>query len=137
MNSIMKGQSIDALQLRKRMGRDRWHAPEPWGPTGWMMISKPDPEEPKLSSVIVSFIIDTIGARGGDWVHASRTGPGRLPTYAEMCELHKVIWGDHGYSYEMHVPTDQHVNFHQYALHTWGRADGSPILPEFGLLGMV
>jgi hypothetical protein len=96
--------------------------PEVWdvrahGPDGWSFTS-PD----RHASVIVSCA--DFGA--GEIVHASvaRDTP---PSYADLVALHRAVWGDTGYSYQMFVPTKYHVNIHPNCLHLWGRLDGQPI----------
>jgi len=42
-----------------------------------------------------------------------------------------------GYAYQVFAPPSQHVNIHPYALHLWGKVDGSPTLPEFGKYGTI
>ncbi|TQK29408.1 hypothetical protein [Arthrobacter sp. SLBN-53] len=59
-----------------------------------------------------------------------------MPTYDELGRLHRAAFGD-GYAYQVFAPAAQHVNIHQNALHLWGRADGPPCLPEFGLFGTI
>lgn len=114
--------TVNGLRLRQVLGRDQWLPPEPFGPDGWMMLSREGD-----ASVIVSAWTDDNGTR---WIHASRTGPGRLPTYDELMDLHRAVWPT-GYSYQVQAPADRHVNIHPHALHLWGRADGAPVLPEF------
>jgi len=119
---------IDILAIRRDLGRDEWQSPEPYGPDGWTMLAFDG-----RSSIVISY------AEDGDtaWIHASRTADGRVPTYEEMCILHLAVWGYHGYAYQVHPPAAQHVNIHEYALHLWGRADGKPVLPEFGRFGTI
>lgn len=119
---------IDILKVRLILGRDRWQPPVPHGSDGWKMLSLTG----RCSVVISCAQID-----GAEWVHASMTGPDRVPTYEEMQLLHRAVWGRRGYSYEVHAPEAQHVNIHSNALHLWGRLDGAPVLPEFGLLGTI
>lgn len=118
---------INAIGIRRQLDRDIWSPPAPYGPDGWYF------EHRDGSTLIVSYA----ESDGVAWIHASRTGPGRIPTYEEMIELHRAVWGDHGYSYQIQAPRDQHVNIHPYALHLWGRADGKPVLPEFGKFGSI
>lgn len=121
---------IDILNIRHVLGRDEWETPIPHGPDGWMMLAGD-----RRSSVIVSYA--DLPDRAG-WIHASRTGPDRVPTYEEMMQLHRAVWGDHGYSYQVQAPVAQHIIIHPFALHLWGRADGAPVLPEFGkILGSI
>lgn len=121
--------TIDILRIRRYLGRKIWQPPRPHGPDGWTLLNYDG-----RSSIIVT------AADWGDgtvWVHASRTGPDRIPTYDELQELHRAVWGEGGYSYQVQAPAAQHVNIHPYALHLWGRSDGAPVLPEFGALGSI
>lgn len=98
------------------MGRDDWHAPTPFGPAGWKMVRKD-----RTGSIIVTEGED-------EWIHASIAWTDRLPTYEELGQLHRAVWGD-GFAYQQFVPSEFHVNIHAYALHLWGRADGAPCMP--------
>lgn len=120
--------TVNGLHLRRALGRDKWGPPIPHGPDGLKLLHVDG-----MSSVVVS----TASFDGVEWTHASMTGPERVPTYEELCQLHRAVWGESGYSYQIQVPADQHVNIHPYALHMWGRADGSPVLPEFGKYGTI
>lgn len=70
------------------------------------------------------------------WVHASISSPKRMPTYNDLDSLHRAVFGE-GYAYQVFVGGDKHVNLHPYCLHLWGRADGTPALPDFGQFGMI
>lgn len=119
---------IDILAVRRKLGRNWWGVPRPHGSDGWSLLH---------SNGIQSIVITCASRDGIEWIHASMTGINDTPSYAKMCELHRAVWGDRGYSYEIHPPRSQHVNIHPYALHLWGRADGRPVLPEFGTLGTI
>lgn len=115
--------TVDALKLRKVMGRHLWGVPEPFGPDGWRMIHV---------SGDGSVIVTTADRDDGSvWTHASIAYPHRLPSYAELGTLKLAVWGGSGYAYQVFTPTTRHVNIHNYALHLYGKADGSPALPEF------
>ena len=118
--------SIDALRIRRVMGREEWLAPEPFGPDGWSLISRDN---------TASIIVTAASIDGAEWVHASMTRPNEIPSYEDMCRLHRAVFD--GYAYEVHAPASQHVNIHAHALHLWGRRDGAPVLPEFGLAGSI
>lgn len=84
------------------------------------------------TSVIVSAVLfDDV-----DYVHASVADQDQMPTYDDLCLLHRAVFGD-GYAYQVFAPREQHVNIHQYALHLWGRADGALVLPEFRSDGTI
>lgn len=125
--------SIPILKIRKALGRADWRTPEPHGPDGWRLVH----QDGTCSIIISAADWHLPGGPLTDWIHASRTGPGRPPTWAELQELHVAVWGGTGYSYQVHPPADQHVNIHPDALHLWGRADGKPVLPEFGKAGTI
>lgn len=122
---------INIGQVRRSMGgRDLWYPPTPHGPDGWRLTSR-------AGLPFRSVLVSCANFEGVEWIHASIACEERLPNYSEMYDLHRGVWGDDGYSYEIHPPKDQHVNIHQNALHLWGRADGKPVLPEFGKFGTI
>lgn len=67
---------------------------------------------------------------GSEWVHASMSRVGRLPTYEDMKLVHQAVWPD-GHAYQLFVPPAEHYNYHPFALHLWGRPDGARVLPDF------
>lgn len=119
--------SIDALKIRKMLGRDEWRVPQQHGPDGWSFVRCTAD-----ASVIVS------AARHGndEWLHASIACTDRMPSYDDLVLLHNAVFGER-FAYQVFAPSTQHVNIHQYALHLWGRLDGKPVLPEFGLYGTI
>ena len=119
--------SIDALRLRRVMGRGSWPIPPAeFGPDGWQMAN------PQGSSVIVTCSDQPDGL---DWVHASIAHLDRMPRYDELARLHRGVFN--GPAYQVFVPRAEHINIHEYALHLWGRLDGKPALPDFGRLGTI
>jgi hypothetical protein len=109
------------------LGRDDWLAPVEFGPDGWSFT-----HARSEGSVIVS-VADFNGA---DWVHASIARTGQMPTYDDLCKLHRAVFGT-GYAYQVFAPPADHINIHEYALHLWGRADGAAALPNFGVSGSI
>lgn len=69
---------------------------------------------------------------GVDWVHASIAYTDHMPTYEDLCLLHRVVFAA-GWAYQVFAPPTHHVNIHQHALHLFGRLDGAPALPDFTL----
>lgn len=69
---------------------------------------------------------------GVEWIHASIAFADRDPTYEELTVLHRGVFGRRRWAYQVFAPTARHVNIHEHALHLWGRADGTPVLPDFG-----
>jgi hypothetical protein len=124
--------TIPALDIRRRLGRDQWHVPRPFGPDGWMFDHKtrrgrvivtasPAPDEPDGSP---------------DWWHASIAWADAMPGYQDLADLHRAVWPN-GWSYQLFAPPESHVNIHAHALHLWGRPDGSAQLPNFGIYGTI
>lgn len=123
--------SFNILAIRRTLGLDRFLPPEEFGPDGWRLVGTE-----RTESVILSAF--RLADDDTDWIHASWAGPGRVPSYEEMILLHRAVWGDTGYSYQVQAPVAQHINIHPNALHIWGRRDGKSILPEFGsILGSI
>ena len=122
---------IDALRLRAVMGKDYWMAPRPYGPDGWHMRSIDLIER---ASVVVTAADHDDGAW---WVHASIARES-MPTYEDLKRLHRAAYGD-GWAMQVFVPSDEHVDIHEFALHLWGRLDGKrpACLPDFGYLGSI
>ena len=83
-----------------------------------------------------SIIVTRADHGEGDIVHASVAHPKVDPTYAELAWLHDIVFGD-GWAYQCFAPSTLHVNIHEHALHLWGRDDGEPMLPNFGILGTI
>lgn len=119
----------DAIYQRLTRSHLGWRTPEPFGPTG--------------------YVYDTFG-RGGRvivtdsplpgseevWRHASISWAHEMPKYAHLTMLHRAVWPN-GWAYQVFAPPSDHINIHPYALHLWGRPDGSPVLPNFGALGTI
>lgn len=130
--------SINPLAIRKRLGKDRWGVPIPFGEDGWKFDNVPLPPTKMHGRVIVTCSdFTSIGEPAGlEYVHASISWRERMPSYYELTALHKAVWPD-GYAYQVFAPPADHVNIAQYALHLWGRLDGKPLLPEFGKFGTI
>ncbi|QHB37183.1 hypothetical protein QDA03_gp58 [Microbacterium phage Terij] len=121
--------SIPAGHLRRTWGRDLWFPPEPFGGDGWRMYSKNG-----RSSVIVTV---AVWEDGEQWVHASIAHEDRLPSYADLVVLHRSVWGETGYAFQVFAPPSDHVNIHANALHLWGRLDGERTHPDFAKHGTI
>ena len=117
--------SIDILKIRRRLGRDIWMPPTEFGPDGWRMVTRHGYE---------SCIVTAANHDGVEYVHASIANAHQMPLYEDLVELHYAVWGDNGYAYQVFAPRAAHVNIHEHALHLWGRLDGAPVLPEFGMM---
>jgi hypothetical protein len=126
--------TVDALRLRKIMGRRDWHVPILYGDAGhaghgWAMRHR---------NGTTNIIVSRAHWPGEDveWIHASISHTNHMPSYDELAQLHRAVFGE-AWAYQMFAPTNDHVNIHAHALHLWGRADGQPVTPNFGMLGSI
>lgn len=120
--------TVDALRLRRIMGRHEWSVPDRFGPDGWALTHKGDDGQ---------IIVTAAEWDGVEWVHASMTRRDRVPSYEDLCRLHQAAFRAGGFAYHVFAPPSEHINIHEYALHLWGRADGAPALPDFGMGGTI
>lgn len=120
--------AIDPLRLRRELGREKWGVPRPWG-NGWALVARDDD-----ASVVVT---EGEWDDGVIWRHASIAHTSRMPTYDELTTLHRAAFGPDMWAYQVFAPRSAHVNIHEHALHLWGRADGAPATPNFGIEGTI
>lgn len=119
--------SFDPLVIRRRLGRKEWGAPFEFGPDGWLFDHRDE---------VARIIVSAADWRDGRvWIHASISRP-VMPTYEDLCLMHRAVWPD-GWAYQVFAPPSDHVNIHDRALHLWGRPDGSAVLPNFGMYGSI
>ncbi len=119
---------IDIIGVARVLGKKIWDTPTPYGPNGWALVRQDDG-----ASVII-----TVGVfEGEQWVHASIAHPDRMPPYEELALLHKAVFQGKGWAYQVFAPPSAHINIHPYALHLWGRLDGTNQLPDFGKNGTI
>lgn len=124
--------NLDALRIRRTLGRSDWNLPKPWGEDSWL-IDRVD----GTGRIIVSFApYDDRDGVEHDWIHASMSYRDRMPEYADLKLLHQAVFQDRT-AYQVFVPPAEHYNYHEFCLHLWGRADGTPVLPDFTFLGAV
>lgn len=123
--------SVDALHMRKVLGRKEWLPPTPWG-NGWWMDTK-DPDS--FKRILVS---STYEDDGHEWIHASfsYSDEDQMPTYDDLKLVHQAVFGDR-FAFQVFAPASEHVNLRNNVLHLWGRADGSNLLPNFGRYGTI
>lgn len=107
-------------------------------PAGWQVrAQKPDgfmaegrgPGRRKLR-VIVS---DAYHGDGGVWRHVSVSShQAPLPTWTELDWCKRAFIGADRFAYQVHAPTEQHVNLRE-VLHVWARMDDhdGAVLPDF------
>lgn len=121
--------SMDALKVRGRLGRKEWQPPIPYGPDGWRFL-----RFDQTAEILVSCADHGDGI---EWLHASIARLS-MPDYEDLTLLHRAVWGDTGYAYQLFVPVASHVNINEHVLHLWGRLDGAPVMPDFGaVLGSI
>ena len=113
--------NVDALRLRRVLGRTVYGPPVPFGEDGWRLV-RVDGE----GAVIVT-VADQVD--GVEWVHASISRRDVDPSYADLKLLHRAVFGG-GWAYQVFPPQSEHVNIHDHALHLFGRLDGAPALPD-------
>lgn len=119
---------IDILSIVRILGKKEWQVPREYGPNGWALTRLTDG-----TSVIV-----TVGDHdGAAWVHASIAHQDHMPTYEELVMLYDAVFRGKGWAYQVFAPPARHVNIHPYALHIWGRLDGTNVLPDFGRDGTI
>lgn len=137
---------IDALRLRAVMGRDAYLPPTEYPPDGWRLIHRDGDGTVLVScadygaddllltgptgAALAAELLRTTPLRRIWITHASMTRRGRVPSYDDLCRLHRAVWGDTGWSYQVFAPPAAHVNIHEHALHLWGRLDGEPLMPD-------
>ena len=119
--------TLNPLRIRKILGREIWSVPTQFGPDGWRFLS--------ANGSVLATVAD-IGPEGEEIVHASMAFLDRTPTYEELKLLHKAVFGG-GWAYQVFAPPVDHVNINSHALHIWGRLDGKPMLPNFGMYGSI
>jgi hypothetical protein len=124
--------SINILPIRKSLGRKEWDVPRKFGIDGWLI----ERYDGRARAIITCSELPGIPGAEGEYLHASISRPTMMPLYSDLTALHKAVWPN-GYAYQVFAPPSEHVNIHNYALHLWGRPDGSAILPEFGAMGTI
>jgi len=121
--------SINALTMRRTLGRKDWATPTQFGPDGWALQRFDE-----SASVLVTCAPHDDGV---EWVHASIARPDQMPEYGDLTLLHRAVWRGRGWAYQVFAPDADHVNIHHHALHLWGRLDGAQCLPNFGAAGSI
>jgi hypothetical protein len=122
---------FDVLEIRRRLGRDRWGPPRfDIGPVMFMR------SDGRRSIGVSSAPFED----GLVWLHASiaaHPGEDEMPTYEDLTELRHAVWGDDGWAFQVFAPPAHHINIRANALHLWGRLDGERTHPDFGWAGTI
>lgn len=134
----MSRQEVNILDVRRRLGRERWGVPFELAIYGlddgssWVVPHLLEPMR-----ILVSHApIETAESDSEPWIHASIAHRDRMPTYDELAAMHRAVWPT-GWAYQVFAPPAEHVNIHDHALHLWGRPDGRALLPNFGAQGTI
>ena len=114
---------INALAVRKRLGREIWATPYRYGADTWVFDNFDG-----RTRILVSD--DPVAEPGVMWVHASISDRHAMPTYHQLKMMHDAVF-DGGWAYQVFTPPSDHINIHNYCLHLFGRIDGKPALPDF------
>lgn len=128
--------SIDALQIRARLGKKEWLPPETYGDVpgmGYRFDSRDG------RRIIVTSWPEPDWGDGDDWLHASIShhDTNIMPTYEDLVLMHRAVWGTTGHAYQCFVPSDEHISIRSNVLHLWGSLYGDRQLPDFGKYGTI
>lgn len=126
---------MDPLRIRNVLGRKEWYPPEMYP----QHSNQPGQGYQFDSRDGRRILVTAWREDGADWIHASIShhDAAAMPTYDDLKLLHRAIWGGVGHSYQVFVPEDKHINIRSNVLHLWGKADGQPVLPDFGKYGTI
>lgn len=117
---------IDAPAILDVLNEDEagaWGPPIPFGPDGWAFLHLD-----RIRAVVVT--CDLHDDDAAQWVHASMTGDGRVPSYEELLLLHRAVFAGR-WAYQVFAPPEERVDVLPHQLHLFGRLDGEPALPDF------
>jgi hypothetical protein len=53
------------------------------------------------------------------WDHVSVSRVNRCPNWLEMCQVKELFFHDHETVMQLHVPSSDRINDHQFCLHLW------------------
>ncbi|HVQ18911.1 MAG TPA: hypothetical protein VMT27_07735 [Actinomycetes bacterium] len=136
--------SLNALGIRRALREHdtqpnrSWKAPTEFGADGWRLLAY---DGPTLVAEVIATVadFDIASVHDGGYAdvstveiaHASIAVLARMPSYEEMVLLHRAVFGEQRWAYQVFAPAARHVNIHEGALHLWGRLDGKPMMFDF------
>ena len=126
---------INGLEIRKALGPKSWGPPRTMGSDGFSYVAADGDAKVIVTGFCESWFAEA--ANPTPWIHASISRTSGIPGYDDLVLLHRAVWGVTGHAYQCFVPPTEHVNIHARALHLWGRADGTRVLPDFGRFGSI
>lgn len=129
MTALLRREAIDVQGILDRLYDNRWTI-ENYGDDSIKFHG------PSAQMIIVSWDPDT--EPGVPWLHASwsHVDAVRMPSYSDLRQMYRAVF-PLGYAYQVFAPGGDHINITPNVLHLWGRADGVPVLPNFGRLGTI
>jgi hypothetical protein len=65
------------------------------------------------------FELRVIASNGDGWDHVSVSLEHRCPTWEEMEYIKHLFFEDDETAMQLHVPSADHISFHDYCLHLW------------------
>jgi hypothetical protein len=103
---------LDAYRIRGEAALDAygWEGDDV---QGWFVAPSPIDRQP---------LVIVASATEG-WDHVSVSRKNRCPNWQEMEHIAKLFFKDDETAMQLHVPEDQHVNFHPHCLHWWRPMD--------------
>jgi hypothetical protein len=73
-----------------------------------------------------------IASDGLGWEHVSVSKKYECPTWAEMCHVKALFWGDEDCVVQYHPAQSVYISLHPYCLHLWRPVDEKiPLPPGF------
>lgn len=69
------------------------------------------------------------------WEHVSVSLEDRTPTWEELEFVRSLFWKDDETVIQLHVPKNDHINFHPYCLHLWRPIGVEIPLPPLATVG--
>ena len=83
---------------------------------------------------------NVIASDGEGWehvsVHMNSEGKQGTPTWAEMCKIKDLFWGEEETVIQFHPKKSEYVNNHKHCLHLWKPVNIEIPLPSSDLVGI-
>lgn len=81
-----------------------------------------------------------IASDGFGWEHVSvhmvKNGKQCTPSWADMCAIKDLFWGEEDTVIQFHPPRSEYVNNHKHCLHLWRPTDTQIQTPPSILVGI-
>ena len=88
-----------------------------------------------IPSPIDGQTLKVVASSGDGWDHVSVSRENRCPNWTEMDHVKRLFFKDNEVAMQLHVPPDEHINFHPYCLHLWRPLDVEIPRPPAGMVG--